>query len=607
MSNKNREKQNIDENIVEETSEVLEDAAEKVEEALEDAAERAEEVMEDAARANRSLYHRIMDNRKSRLVVFGALIFLFYMVLQLKYVYDVWFDPDELDIYTVAFEMVKGKVLYRDIPSQHMPFTYIYSAVFYLLGAHEAYLQRIFYYILFSGFWTGFVFRYRKYVNKWILVLHPFLYLTFMQVQDFSTQILSENLSIIGVEIFAFEFIRFLKEKEIDNKGCVLMCIGVMFTFGTSFISIFPLFFIGLGVLLTEINWGIKNHQPAKEWWLMMIKRYARLFGIVAIPWVIFAIYAVATGSLGKFYLEAYLINRLYYPKYNGGIGGGAAGTFLMPITTFANEFFTVKVKDIDATSLLRWIAMLSGCLYFPYRMAKKHGIIAGITFALFVLSCGLRGYFNYHGKVFVALVSLFATYVFVEYTYHNKESFSKAGVARKGFLATTIVLIFANYSYNINNLFTIFLNSEYNHYQYDTDYVLTLTDEDERIWQTNMCDAIPWASKRVTTGPSVSCPWMWEGVGINSMDELKANPPRVILFQLGYESWGHKMSEYAPEAYNFIIENYKYMPDSGQVWVRKDYYDEACEKLGLDPAKLKNDGGLSITPYEVEEDEKPR
>ena len=275
MSNKNREKQNIDENIVEETSEVLEDVAEKVEEALEDAAERAEEVMEDAARTNRSLYHRIMDNRKSRLVVFGALIFLFYMVLQLKYVYDVWFDPDELDIYTVAFEMVKGKVLYRDIPSQHMPFTYIYSAVFYLLGAHEAYLQRIFYYILFSGFWTGFVFRYRKYVNKWILVLHPFLYLTFMQVQDFSTQILSENLSIIGVEIFAFEFIRFLKEKEIDNKGCVLMCIGVMFTFGTSFISIFPLFFIGLGVLLTEINWGIKNHQPMKEWWLMMIKRYA--------------------------------------------------------------------------------------------------------------------------------------------------------------------------------------------------------------------------------------------------------------------------------------------------------------------------------------------
>lgn len=548
----------------------------------------------------------LLTQGRGRLITFGVLIFAFYMILQLKYVYDVWFDPDELDIYTVAFEMVKGKVLYRDIASQHMPFTYIYSAIFYILGAKQVYLQRIYYYILFAGFWTGFVFRYRKYVNKWALVLHPLLYLTLMQVQDFSTQILSENLSIIGIEIFALEFIRFLKEKDIDTKGCILMCIGVMFTFGTSFISIFPLFFVGLGVLLTEIKWGIEKHQPQKDWWLMMIKRYFKLFGIVAIPWVIFLIYGLATKSLGSFYMDAYLINRLYYPKYNGGIGGGAAGTFLQPITDFANAFFDIKVKNIEPTFALRWITLLTGVLYFPYRLAKKNGVISGLTMAIFALSCGLRGYFNYHGKVLVALISMFTMIVLVEYTYHSKDSFSKAGLARKGFLATTVVLIFANYSYNINNLFTIILNSEYNHYQYDTDYVLTLTDEDERIWQTNMCDAIPWASKRVTTGPSVSCPWMWEGVGVNKMDDLRKNPPRVIMFQLGYESWGHKMSEYAPEAYQFILDNYRYMPDSGQIWVLNSYYDEACRKLGLDPATLVNDGGMGVTPYEVKDNEKP-
>ena len=548
----------------------------------------------------------LLTQGRGRLIFFGILIFAFYMILQLKYVYDVWFDPDELDIYTVAFEMVKGKVLYRDIASQHMPFTYIYSAIFYILGAKQVYLQRIYYYILFAGFWTGFVFRYRKYVNKWALVLHPLLYLTLMQVQDFSTQILSENLSIIGIEIFALEFIRFLKEKDIDTKGCILMCIGVMFTFGTSFISIFPLFFVGLGVLLTEIKWGIEKHQPQKDWWLMMIKRYFKLFGIVAIPWVIFLIYGLATKSLGSFYMDAYLINRLYYPKYNGGIGGGAAGTFLQPITDFANAFFDIKVKNIEPTFALRWITLLTGVLYFPYRLAKKNGVISGLTMAIFALSCGLRGYFNYHGKVLVALISMFTMIVLVEYTYHSKDSFSKAGLARKGFLATTVVLIFANYSYNINNLFTIILNSEYNHYQYDTDYVLTLTDEDERIWQTNMCDAIPWASKRVTTGPSVSCPWMWEGVGVNKMDDLRKNPPRVIMFQLGYESWGHKMSEYAPEAYQFILDNYRYMPDSGQIWVLNSYYDEACAKLGLDPETLENDGGLGITPYKVLDNEKP-
>ena len=542
----------------------------------------------------------------NKLIIYGVLIFLFYMILQMKYVYDVWFDPDELDIYNVAFEMVKGKVLYRDIPSQHMPFTYFFSAIFYVLGAHEAYLQRIYYYILFSGFWTGFVFRHRKYVNKWILVLHPLVYLTLMQMQDFSTQILSENLTIIGVEIFAFEFLRFLNKKDIDLKGCLLMCVGVLFTFGSSFISIFALFFMGLGVLLTEIKWRVESKQPAKEWWQMMIKRYARLFGIALIPWVIYLIYALATGSFDKFYLEAYLINRLYYPKYNGGIGGGTAGTFLMPLTTFASEILSVRLTKIGGTFLFRWITLFSGCTYFPYKMAKKHGVIAGAAFFMFTLSCGLRGYFNYHGKVFEALIALFATYVWVEYSYGGKESFEKAHILRKAFLATTVVVVFVNHIYNLNNVFSFLVNSEYNHYQSDTYIIQKLTDEDEAIWQTNMCNALPWASKRVTVGASVNCPWMWEGMGDDDFELIQKEAPRVVIFQLGYESWDNKMSEYAPEAYTYIIENYKYLPTAGQIWVRKDYYDEACRKIGVDPATAKNDGGLSVTPYEVEEDEKP-
>ena len=41
-------------------------------------------------------------------------------------------------------------------------------------------------------------------------------------------------------------------------------------------------------------------------------------------------------------------------------------------------------------------------------------------------------------------------------------------------------------------------------------------------------------------------------------------------------------MSDYAPEAYTYIKENYTYIPDSNQIWVLNDYYDDACEKLGI-------------------------
>lgn len=545
-------------------------------------------------------------SNKGKMILGVIALFIIYVLYQLKYVYEVWFDPDELDIYTVAFEMVKGKVLYRDIASQHMPFTYIYSTIFYWLGAHEVWLQRIYYYILFAFFWTMFVIRYNKYVNKWALVLHPFLFYTYMQLQDFSTQILSENIVAIGAEIFVLEFIRFLKEKDIDTKGCILMAVAVMFTFGTTFIAIFPLFFVGLGVLLLEIKWRIERGQSRKDWWQMMLKRYGKLFGITLIPWLGFLIYGAATHSLGDFYVDAYLINRLYYPKYNDGVGGSVGGTFLTPFMSLANEFFGINMSAIEPTFVLRWIGIIAGGLYFPYKLARKYGWIAGFTMFVYTFSYGTRGYFNYHGKGFVAVISMMTMITLVQNAYNSKESFDKANIARKAFLATTVMLIFANNTYNLNNMFTILVNSEYNHYQYDTDYMQKITDEDERIWMTNMCDAIPWAAKKVTTGAPVSCPWMWEGVGAPMFEEFSKNPPRVIMFQLGYESWGHKMADYAPDAYYFIVNNYKYLPDSGQIWVLNSYYDEACRKVGIDPETYPNDNGLGVTPYTVDPSEMP-
>ena len=200
-------------------------------------------------------------------IICGIAIFLIYVLVQMKYVYEVWFDPDELDIYSVAFEMFKGKVLYRDIPSQHMPWTYIISWIFYILGAHTAFLQRLYFYILFAGFWTSFIFIYKKYVNKWALVIQPFIYLAVIQHIDFATQILSEHLQVIGFQIFLLEFLMFLKKRDVSLGSCIRMMFGVLFTFGTAFLSVYPLFFMFLGVVFMEIKWALEDGTSMKDFW----------------------------------------------------------------------------------------------------------------------------------------------------------------------------------------------------------------------------------------------------------------------------------------------------------------------------------------------------
>lgn len=544
--------------------------------------------------------------KKHRLICGGIGIFFVFLFIQLKYMYDVWFDPDELDIYTVAFEMVKGKVLYRDIPSQHMPWTYIISAFFYIIGAHAACVQRLYFYIMFAAFWTSFVFIYRKYVNKWVLILQPFVFFAILQQYDFTTQILSEHLAVIGADIFMLEFLMFLKKKDINLGSCIRMSIGVILSFGAAFINIFPLFYIGLGVLLLEIKWGMDNKEKMADWWKKMAIRYGRLFGVVAIPWVILVICMLATHSFHDFGYNAYTINRLYYPQYMNGLGGGIFSTFLSPITSFG-QFITSFTTDGGVTPryILEYFMMGSG-IYMAYRIAKSDAVIAGLTIFFYTYSFAPRGVFNYHGTTMMGILALTTTYILVTYMYKNKEHFNKLNVLAKSFMCVMILLIVVHFTTDIQMCLSFIKGSEYNYYQIDTDIIEKITEKDERFWQTNVCDTIPWVTKRVTTGPTVSTPWMWDAIGVHKFDEFVNDPTRVVIFQLGYESWGNNMADYAPEAYYFIVNNYKFLPGSTQIWVANDYYEEACRKIGVDPATVENDNGYSCTPFNVHPSEMP-
>ena len=538
-------------------------------------------------------------------IICGIAIFLIYVLVQMKYVYEVWFDPDELDIYSVAFEMFKGKVLYRDIPSQHMPWTYIISWIFYILGAHTAFLQRLYFYILFAGFWTSFIFIYKKYVNKWALVIQPFIYLAVIQHIDFATQILSEHLQVIGFQIFLLEFLMFLKKRDVSLGSCIRMMFGVLFTFGTAFLSVYPLFFMFLGVVFMEIKWALEDGTSMKDFWITVGKRYGRLAGIVAIPWVIMVIAMICTKSFHDFGFGAYTINVLYYPNYMAGLGGSSFSNFLVPITEVVKYYQDWGFDQVGVVFLIRTFLIVCG-IYFGYRIAKDESKIAGFAVYMFTFLCGVRGFYNFHGTPFVGIMSLVMAIVMCQYMFGDKEKFDAKPVLTKAALAVMSFIVVINFSTDIQMIPNwIFMDGESNFYQTDTDIMLALTDEDERFWQTNICNSIAWGSRRVSTGPTVSTPWMWDAIGCHDIDEFMQNPARVCIFQLGYESWGHNMADYAPEAYYFIVNNYKFIPTSTMIWVQNDYYEEACAKLGIDP-NMENDYGYSCTPFTVDESEMP-
>ena len=511
--------------------------------------------------------------QKYRTAIMVVAIFAIYLMIQLRYIGDTWFDPDELDIYGTAFEMVKGKVLYKEICSQHMPVSYFISAFFYILGAHSTVLQRLYFYIAFAALWTAYIFIYKKYVNKWVLFLQPFLFFAIIQNLEWGTQIISEHIAVMGVQMLLLEFLMFLEKRDISLASCIRISIGILLSFGTMFINIYAVFYLAIGVIALEIAW-YKVSRP-------YIVKFAKLVLIVAVPWLIILIYMLATHSVSDFVMGAYTINREYYPKYMVGIGSSPTSMFDVGITRTAEYLTGFTFDGLDAFYIVK-LFMVGCMIYMAYRIIKSKGWIAGLTFFMFVSSLGLRGFFGFHSIAYIGAATLVTTYVMVEYMFESKEVYAKKPVISKAFLAVIAALFIAFFSANLHYMLHFLKMEDMNGYKEDVKIVQTITDEEERIWQTNTCNSVSWGSLRVTTGPTVSTPYMWEAIGTEKMESFKNAPTRVVIFEEDYESFGLRMQDYAPEAYTYITDNYSVVPGSDQIWVRNDYYDEACAKLGI-------------------------
>lgn len=521
--------------------------------------------------------------RKNRwkMVIGGCLLFAFFMILQLRRVDEQYFAPDELDIFDTAFEMFRGRKLYTDITSQHMPFAYYFSLLFYALGARTTAMQRVYFYVFFSGAWTFIFFRYRRYVGKWSLILHPVMLYIFFMNYEYGTQILSEHIGIIGVDLMLCELIRFLKTRELPVSSDILLSFAVLCTFGTMFITIFGIFFLALAVFAAEIRWYRKDSGRVSlgKWLGTMGKRYGRLLLILAAPWIIMAVYMLITGSLGDFIYGAYTINRKIYPNYNtNGIGGSILTTFLSALIQPGEYLLSCTSEWIYGVYLLQ-IAVMIAAIYFCYLVVRKYGFFTGFFTFFFIFSYGSRGYFNFHGTTAVGVMVLAALAGLEAKGFRSWKEFDQAGTAKKVLYSAFVVYsVLAYFGAPAQEKFT-------DPFASDTEILKTVLDDDDRVWMLNTNTAPVWNAKRVTTGPSVSTPWMWEARGkAEFTEEFRENAPKAVLFTEDFETWGYYQSDYAPEAVKFVEDNYRKLPDSDEIYVQNDYYEEACRKLNVSP-----------------------
>lgn len=501
-----------------------------------------------------------------------VLSFLFYFILQFKFLNDLWFGTDELDIMVLGKSIARGHLLYKDLCSQHMPFSYYISAVFDIVGFRTVDEQRLAFYALIACLWALIYVRYSHVINGKALFLSPVVFCSVLQSYDLGTQILSEHLAGCGAVILLMEYLDFVKSKKITYSTCIMISVAVVLTFGTMFIGIYAVFFIGVGVLIFEIQLLIKEKQSIGKWIFYMLKRYIPLTIVVAVPWAILFAYYIATDTLRDFVMGAYTLNRTIYQEYIGGMGSNVLTLFLQPIDMVGSFFTnTMNLSDWTYSTILFW-AILIGSVIFVSKEWMAGGKIKAVIILMFAYSLGIRGIFNFHGTACVeVLVVMFSSVVFGDLIGTETEFKNKA-LYKQALVYIFIFFILSGYFRDISEVTSIKVNDE--DMNKEACIVNAITDEKEAVWCPVFHNDILMLSDRSVGFGYPSTPWTWRGYK-KKFKKDKNTPARVIIYYEGHNVWEYNQDDYAKPIKKLVKNEYTQIDDLC-IYVRNDYYEEA-------------------------------
>ncbi len=524
----------------------------------------------------KALFDKIKAADKRHLL--GSLVFSAFIFLMLAAFWNTpIFPSDEAEIYMHGQSIANGKILYKEIASQHMPVMYYIAALFSLLGARTVLGFRIFFFVLTALIYGAIYFFYSKRVSRLGVILFPVIYILTLPGIDYGACILSDQYQGIGMAILFLEFICFIKTHELPIGSCVAISLAILISFGSAFVSIFAIFVMFVTVVAFDLSAVGKNRPECNKTAKAVLIKYGRLVGIVLIPLALIAFVILVTGSMKDFYFWAYRVNMDIYPKYNN-YSSSVIQNIFFGFQRFFIYFDSLNYSALNATVILR-IAIIFLTLVYLIKISVGRGFLIKLAgSAIFISACATRGLFDFHGTPAVAVFSLCAAMAVGEFL----ESHPLQKPATTAIAALVAIVVASPYCARVlPNLFKMDYNQCVMAFQGDISakYIDAITEDGERIGFSTLDCHIPVLSKTIpASNQGGSVPWFWEAGREQAMQELTEDPPRVFLYYSEHVVWGYKMRDYAPELVEFIESNYSPLGrGTVTVWVLNSYYDEAA------------------------------
>ena len=515
---------------------------------------------------------------KKRAWFLPVLFFLAVLLLYLTLLIDPYFT-DEQDVFYGGYNVVMSGDVYQAYPSQHMPFSYYLAAIPALLGARTVYQFRLGFDLMLTLIWTAIFVRHRKSLNAVALALLPFFYIFQLCFQSYATTMISDHWQGIGLAMILLEVLRYSREHRISTGMAVYVSIGIVLSFGTTFLSAYPLLILFLGVMAMQT--GILRKKELKS--MTVIREDARLTGICLLPFVLLLGWYAASGNLANFIGGAYTLNVEIYSRYIGGMGTAPGATFLQVIPQWlshirdgAASLGTAPLTGIQ--TLLQAVAIV----LFSVHAGRKHPI-AGITVFLSCVYAGVRAFDGFHGMPYIAMSCVPMAFLLGEAVCSLRTRRTPVRIAQTALTLGCLVFFLAPSVPNVKHLYHV--------PRYLRNMAYSDTNRDMLEILTNPGDTIHTGDVSFTSNKIMAyglrldpcclasgSPWFFEYYGEREMEVLKKNRTPVLLLEADGELWGFPVREYAAELVSYVEENYIMLEQD--LYIHRDSLAEAQRRL---------------------------
>ena len=523
--------------------------------------------------------------------------------------------PDEFDNILGGWYLLRGIPIYSGFFTHHGPTAYFLSSLIEIFGGRSF----VHYRVIFAVIILAYHFSIYHYLRSQFGRNRSFFYLIFIGVISLAGNyywlhmLLADTLSCyFFAPVVAILFLRSYYRLAVTQRDLIIISILVGLTCLSSLTFIY--------VAITIYTYSLYLYLTSNK--LRLFSRsLIRPLIIFAVPYVLFLLYLVVTGSLSEYFYQAFTFNQRYYiynyPRPSGSTTINPVRFAVVIADAFYNNFFTLlqQVGTLNIGFPMN-ITMAVGSMSLIIYLVTKRKFSLALVFLICIVYANSRSNplvskeTDYQAAVYIML-SFFAISFLLTRLFNDED---KEIVYGRRVVHTVLLILVGFYSlFALGFLGQKFVNRTYEKYMgtaaliYDRPELAPIINKivapNEPVWVGPFeFKELFYLNGKPATHYQIFLPGMGQSPEIRPRftQEFEVSKPKVIYFQKNFfilgrspEMYGQFFIDYLSEHY-VTLQNYKKdgvsykssVPVSERIdletrlYLRKENADEEIRKL---------------------------